>query len=87
MAFRHDTTAGDKKVLPDDVGKRVCSSTGRTLGTVAAVAERGEFQVALSEAGRVQLRGHEDAPADDALASYRPEDVEMVTDDAVWLRR
>lgn len=87
MPFHHNTTAGNKKVLPTDVGKPVRASTGRTLGTIRTVTGHGEFQVALSEAGRAQLRGDEDAPADDALASYRPEDVEMVTDDAVWLRR
>lgn len=87
MPFIHDTTPGNKKVLPNDVGKPVRACTGQTLGTIGTVARSGEFQVALSEAGRAYLRTDEDSPSDDAPGSYHPEDVEMVTDDAVWLRR
>lgn len=87
MPFLHDTTPGNKKVLSNDVGKPVRACTGRTLGTVGTVAESGEFQVTLSDAGRAYLRADADGPPDGAPAFYRPEDVEMVTDDAVWLRR
>lgn len=87
MSFLHDNTPGNKKVLPNDVGKPVRASTGRTLGTIETVAASGSFRVALFDAGRAYLRANEDGPPVDSPASYRPDDVEMVTDDAVWLRR
>lgn len=86
MAFDHSNATGRKKILPTELGKDVRTPTGKKIGTVSEVGARGEFEVSLTPDGSASLGEGADAPPTGSTSSYRPEDIEMVTSDAVWLR-
>lgn len=87
MSFHHDSSTGKKKILPTELGTKVRTCTGKKIGTVSAVSKSGEFQVSLTAEGSAYLRGDENAQSMESARRYLPEDVEMVTEEAVWLRR
>lgn len=88
MSTNHPQPPGRQKILPKDVGKEVRTCTGEQLGSVSAVNRKGEFEViAPSPEGRENSCSAEAAQSAEQVSSYRPEDIEMITRDAVWLRR
>ena len=78
---------GHKKILSADIGKDVRTCTGSKIGTVSEVNRKEGFQVSVTapeEKACHRLTG--DAPSMEPPGSYRPEDIEMITEDVVWLR-
>ena len=86
MAFDHSNATGRKKILPTELGKDVRTPTGKKIGTVSEVGARGEFEVSLTPDGSAYLDEEADASSEGSSSSFRPEDIEMVTSEAVWLR-
>lgn len=78
---------GHKKILSTDIGKDVRTCTGSKIGTVSEVSRKGEFRVSVTASEEEAChRSKEDAPSMEPPGSYRPGDIEMITEEAVWLR-
>ena len=74
------------KVVEEDVGKIIRTSTGKPIGRVGEVSEKGEFQVVATSERRVRHRPADEIRNEEGAYDFRPEDIEMVTEEAVWLQ-
>ena len=76
-----------KKIISEDIGKDVRTCTGSKIGTVSEVNRKGEFRVSVTAPDEKAChRSTGDAPPMEPPGSYRPGDIEMITEKAVWLR-
>lgn len=89
MSYMHPDGPDERRtVTRRDLGKEVVTCYGASVGTVSAVDERTRrIRVELSDGGAALL---EPAGADveriGSAVELRPEDVEVVAPDRVWLR-
>lgn len=78
--------AGQKVVSTADVGKDVLTCFEKPVGTLEAVTEQREMDIAPCPGGRVYLRSIGRPCPADRTVRLQAEDVGMVTPAAVWLR-